>query len=223
MMNTHSSLFFWTAIYGFVFFHSFVDAKAKLEHYTTLGVPEKASQQEIKLAFRNLALKYHPDKNKEPDASDKFQKIAKAYSILSDPKKRQMYDLTGMEDGGFGESLNFDMSSFFKQFDEALKQGGSKSKGSKTGGSGGFFDFENLFSGMEGMDGAENNLFSAFGKSGSDKGGKKKHFLFDALAGLGDMLKLLTKPKDAPTENDKGRNQEYDQSKDTDFTDQKSP
>ncbi len=60
-----------------------------------LGVPRDADAKAIKDAFRNLALKYHPDRNKEPGAEERFKEIAAAYAVLSDPKKRSEYDAGG--------------------------------------------------------------------------------------------------------------------------------
>jgi DnaJ-class molecular chaperone len=74
------------------------------DFYEILGVSKKASQQEIKSAYRKLALKWHPDKNKELGANEKFKEINKAYEILSDPKKKEMYDQYGesaFKQGGF--------------------------------------------------------------------------------------------------------------------------
>lgn len=60
-----------------------------------LGVPRDADAKAIKDAFRNLALKYHPDRNREPGAEERFKEIAAAYAVLSDPKKRAEYDAGG--------------------------------------------------------------------------------------------------------------------------------
>jgi molecular chaperone DnaJ len=60
-----------------------------------LGVAKDADQKAIKDAFRTLALKYHPDRNKEPGAEDRFKEIAEAYAVLSDPRKRADYDARG--------------------------------------------------------------------------------------------------------------------------------
>ncbi|MHB9102472.1 MAG: DnaJ C-terminal domain-containing protein [Sulfuricella sp.] len=62
-----------------------------------LGVPKNADGKAIKDAFRKLALQYHPDRNKEPGAEERFKEIAEAYAVLSDPKKRSEYDARGFE------------------------------------------------------------------------------------------------------------------------------
>lgn len=63
------------------------------DHYKILQVSNTAASDEIKKAYRQLALKWHPDRNKAPDASNKFKEISNAYQVLSDPKKRRDYDL----------------------------------------------------------------------------------------------------------------------------------
>jgi len=63
-----------------------------------LGLGMDASESDIKRSYRKLSLQYHPDKNiGNPEAQLKFQEISKAYEILSDPEKRQIYDLEGIE------------------------------------------------------------------------------------------------------------------------------
>merc|ERR1712008_28574 len=68
------------------------------DYYIILGVTRGASDDEIKKAYRKLALKYHPDKNQSPGAEEKFKEIGEAYDVLSDSKKKQIYDQYG-EDG----------------------------------------------------------------------------------------------------------------------------
>lgn len=65
--------------------------------YELLGISKNASQQEIKTAYRKQALKWHPDRNKSEEATEKFKEINKAYEVLSDPKKKEMYDQYGPE------------------------------------------------------------------------------------------------------------------------------
>ncbi|XP_056403191.1 dnaJ homolog subfamily B member 5 isoform X1 [Hyla sarda] len=67
------------------------------DYYKILGIPSGANEDEIKKAYRKMALKYHPDKNKDANAEDKFKEIAEAYDVLSDPKKRAVYDQYGEE------------------------------------------------------------------------------------------------------------------------------
>jgi len=68
---------------------------AQRDYYEVLGVASDADAPAIKDAFRRLALKYHPDRNKSPDAEERFKEIAEAYAVLSDPKKRAEYDARG--------------------------------------------------------------------------------------------------------------------------------
>jgi len=68
---------------------------AKRDYYEVLGVSKTASSADIKSAYRKLALKYHPDRNKEAGAEAKFKEINEAYQVLSDSKKKQTYDQFG--------------------------------------------------------------------------------------------------------------------------------
>lgn len=67
----------------------------KRDYYEVLGVERGATRDQIKQAYRKLALLYHPDRNKDPDATEKFREIAEAYAVLSDDVKRREYDATG--------------------------------------------------------------------------------------------------------------------------------
>lgn len=87
-------------------------------YYSILGLSKGASDDEIKKAYRKLALKYHPDKNKSREAEEKFKEVAEAYEILSDKKKRDVFDKYG---------------------EEGLKGGGGGPGGFSAGGTGGEF------------------------------------------------------------------------------------
>ncbi|MCS3923213.1 molecular chaperone DnaJ [Methanosalsum natronophilum] len=65
------------------------------DYYEILGLSKDASAEDIKKAYRKLAMKYHPDRNKEADSEDKFKEISEAYAVLSDPEKRKKYDQFG--------------------------------------------------------------------------------------------------------------------------------
>ncbi|SNQ62396.1 molecular chaperone DnaJ [Candidatus Methanoperedens nitratireducens] len=67
----------------------------KRDYYEILGIDKKASQDDIKKAYRKMAMQYHPDRNKAPDAEEKFKEISEAYAVLSDQNKRQQYDQFG--------------------------------------------------------------------------------------------------------------------------------
>nr|XP_029534165.1 dnaJ homolog subfamily B member 5-like isoform X2 [Oncorhynchus nerka] len=84
------------------------------DYYKMLGIPKGSNEEEIKKAYRRMALKFHPDKNTDANAEDKFKEIAEAYEVLSDPKKRVIYDQLG---------------------EEGLKAGGSSGQSGVPGGS----------------------------------------------------------------------------------------
>ena len=69
--------------------------ESKRDYYEVLGVDRTATRDQIKHAYRQLALQYHPDKNPGPDAAAKFRELAEAYAVLSDDTKRKEYDTTG--------------------------------------------------------------------------------------------------------------------------------
>ena len=79
------------------------------DYYQVLEVEKGASQEDIKKSYRQMAHKYHPDKNKEPDAAAKFKEAAAAYEILSDPNKREQYDTYGSVDNNSPHFSPFDI------------------------------------------------------------------------------------------------------------------
>ncbi|QAT40772.1 molecular chaperone DnaJ [Clostridium sp. JN-9] len=89
---------------------------ANKDYYEVLGLQKGASDDEIKKAFRKLALKYHPDKNRgNKEAEEKFKEINEAYQVLSDPQKKAQYDQFGTADfsgGGGFDASSFDFSDF---------------------------------------------------------------------------------------------------------------
>src|SRR5271157_3357714 len=70
---------------------------ASRDYYEVLGVPKGAAKEQVKDAYRKLALQYHPDRNKSPEAEEKFKEITEAYAVLSDDEKRNQYDAYGKE------------------------------------------------------------------------------------------------------------------------------
>ena len=135
---------------------------AKTDYYELLGVPKKASSKDIRTAFRKLARKYHPDLNPgDKSSEEKFKQLQEAYDVLSDAKKRQMYDQYGFysdnlpqgggpSSHGGGEDddarVNFDFGGF--------DFGGGGGSGAGPAGSGGSFRdlFSQFFKGGRGGD-----------------------------------------------------------------------
>jgi molecular chaperone DnaJ len=93
----------------------------KRDYYDVLGVSRNADKDEIKAAYRKLAFQYHPDRNKSPDAEEKFKEISEAYAVLSDDEKRRLYDQFGHAgiDGRYTQEDIFggvDFDSLFRDF-----------------------------------------------------------------------------------------------------------
>ena len=114
---------------------------AKRDYYEVLGVNKNATEDEIKKAYRKIAIKYHPDRNPgNKEAEEKFKEAAEAYDVLHDPQKRQQYDQFGFDGpnmGGFGGGFSgggFSMDDIFSMFGDIF----GDSRGGGFGGFGGF-------------------------------------------------------------------------------------
>ena len=123
----------------------------KRDYYEVLGVDKKASADEIKKAYKKMAIKYHPDRQngksdaEKKEAEEKFKEAAEAYSILSDEQKRQQYDTFGFNGpgigGGFGGGGGFDINDILNSVF------GGNFDFSSFGGGGGGSVFDNIFGG----------------------------------------------------------------------------
>lgn len=142
----------------------------KQDYYEVLGVQKNATDDEIKRAYRKLAIKYHPDKNPgDKTAEEKFKQCAEAYEVLSDPQKRQRYDQFGFNDpfsGGAGGGGGFNPFDIFNSF-----FGG----GSSSGG------FSSFFGGDDDEPG---------GQRGSSLRIRVKVSLQDVVTGVDKRLKI---------------------------------
>jgi molecular chaperone DnaJ len=147
---------------------------SKRDYYEILGISKNSSKEDIKNAYRKLALQYHPDRNKSHGAEEKFKEISEAYAVLSDEEKRKRYDTyghVGAEEVFRGSEANFD--EIFKDM-----------------GFGGFKDiFDQVFGGRAG--GFGGSAADPFGFGFNFGGGRRKgrDILYDAELTLEDVLK----------------------------------
>jgi molecular chaperone DnaJ len=123
---------------------------AEKDYYEILGVKKTASDAEIKKAYRDLAKKFHPDKNKgNKEAENRFKEISEAYAVLSDSEKRGQYDRLGREafgPGGANPFAGFDFSQF-------MGGGGGRARRTTTRRGGGAMDFTDIFGDLFGAGG----------------------------------------------------------------------
>jgi molecular chaperone DnaJ len=111
----------------------------KRDYYEILGVGKTATPEEIKKAYRKVAIQFHPDKNPgNKEAEEKFKEAAEAYEILSNPDKRAQYDRFGHSrpNGGFGGGGDMNMEDIFSQFGDIFGGGGGSPFDSFFGGGG---------------------------------------------------------------------------------------
>ena len=121
-----------------------------MDYYELLGIKKGASDTEIKAAYRTQALKWHPDRNKSPEAAQKFKEINNAYQVLSDSEKRQAYNQygkEGFERGGFGSHSRGAESQQQGPFSYTYSSSGGQSpfEGVDFGGTDPFEIFEQFF------------------------------------------------------------------------------
>ncbi len=119
---------------------------ANRDFYDILGVSKSASESEIKSAYRKLALKWHPDRNKEKDATEKFKEVNEAYEVLSDKNKRAKYDQFGHAAFGGGTGYNPFGQQSGNPFASYYSSGGNINFEDLFGGADGFSDPFDIFS-----------------------------------------------------------------------------
>ncbi|OLD41390.1 MAG: molecular chaperone DnaJ [Thaumarchaeota archaeon 13_1_40CM_2_39_4] len=159
----------------------------KRDYYEVLGVQKNASQDEIKSQYRKLALKFHPDRNKSPDAPEYFKEVSEAYAVLSDLEKRKIYDTYGHA----GVDNRYSAEDIFR---------GSRVNFEDIFGSG----FESIFESIFGGGGFRFGGFD-FGGFGRERGAD---LVYDTTITLEDVLKgkreEIELPREVDCENCKG-------------------
>lgn len=143
------------------------------DYYQVLGVDKKATAEEIKKAYRKLAVKWHPDKNPNNKAAEeKFKKISEAYAVLSDSKKRQQYDTFGSADQ-FRQQYSqedifrgFDLDEILRSFGFGGARGGRTTFRTSRGG--GYQDYDDPFAGLFGGMGAGGQRYANMPQKGQD-------------------------------------------------------
>jgi curved DNA-binding protein CbpA len=98
------------------------ELEVELNYYDVLSIDKSASFDDIKKAYKKMALEYHPDLNKKPGASDKFKEIVRAYVILKDPASKNEYDKRYKEGNSFFKRVNFNYEKFIKKSNDFIKK-----------------------------------------------------------------------------------------------------
>jgi curved DNA-binding protein len=148
------------------------------DYYEVLGVDREASPEEIQRTYRQLARRYHPDVNKDPEAESRFKEISEAYEVLRDAEKRARYDRLGA-----GWKRGEDVSGA-PGFDEAFGRGGGFGDVHVEFGEGQFSDFfESLFGGRRGAGARSASRFDGFATRGADQEVELELSLEQAVAG----------------------------------------
>jgi molecular chaperone DnaJ len=131
---------------------------AEKDYYEILGVKKTATEAELKKAYRDLAKKYHPDKNKgNKEAENKFKEISEAYAVLSDSDKRSQYDRLGREafgPGGANPFAGFDFSEFMGGGARGRRAGGARGRSTTI-------DFTDIFGDLFGTGGGRGGFETA--------------------------------------------------------------
>lgn len=159
---------------------------SKRDYYEILGVQRNVTKDEIKSAYRKLALKYHPDRNKSPEAEEKFKEISEAYAVLSDQEKRKRYDTyghVGNEEAFRGSEDNFA---------EIFKDMGFGNVGDI---------FEQIF-GRMGGGGFNNDPFSFNSRTTNRRRSRGRDLLYDVDLSLEEVVKGKKEEIQIPTVED---------------------
>jgi len=196
------------------------------DYYTLLGIDRQADGDQIKKAYRKMAMKYHPDRNKNnPEAEEQFKKVSEAYAVLSDAEKRRQYDRFGAD--GFRQKFsqedifrNFDADEIFQKFGFNFQGGGDPFQGIHemfSGGGGMGQSFGDIFGGRQavrpqpqkGQD-LESSLPITFEEAalGAEKriviqdSGKREETSVKIPPGIGNGKKLRLRGKGHPSQFD---------------------
>ncbi len=154
----------------------------KRDYYDVLGVSRGASKDDVKAAYRKLALQYHPDRNKDPGATEKFKEISEAYAVLSDDEKRGQYDQFGR--AGVYERYNPEDIFRGADFDSIFRDLGFGSLGSI---------FERFFGGLGGFGG-----FEGFGDSGRTRTPRGEDLAYDLEISFDEAAHGATREIEVP-------------------------